>query len=101
LEYLDGFATRLADPANPLTAQVGQNAGLYGQSVKVVASAMERQRAIGAGLTMEKRVHVGDPEDMCKECKAEQAKKWQPIGTLKPIGSCLCKTGCHCHFEFK
>jgi hypothetical protein len=101
LEYLDGFATRLVDPANPLTAQVGQNAGLYGQSVKTVAHAMERQRAIGAGLTQERRIHVGDPSDMCGECKAEQRKGWQPIGTLKAIGACTCKTGCHCHMEFK
>ena len=47
------------------------------------------------------RIHVGDPSDICPECKAEQAKKWQPIGTLKAIGACLCRTGCHCHFEYK
>ena len=101
LEYLDGFATRLGDPNHPLDGAVGSNAGMYGQSVKTVAHAMERLRAIKAGMREERRVHVGDPSDMCPECKTEQTKKWQPIGTLKAIGECLCKTGCHCHFEYR
>jgi hypothetical protein len=99
--YLDGFAGDVLSHKQAMDGTLGARAGMYGQSVRVVAQAVEREKMIAAGMTLEKRVHVGDPSDICPECKAEQAKKWQPIGTLKPIGACLCRTGCHCHFEYK
>lgn len=101
IAYLDGFAGDVMSGRQPRDGTLGARAGMYGQSVKVVAQAVEREKMITAGLTEERRIHVGDPTDMCPECRSEQAKGWQPIGTLKAIGACLCKTGCHCHFEYR
>lgn len=38
--------------------------------------------------------------DHCDDCVEYASRGWQMIGTLPRIGDSVCRSRCHCHFEF-
>jgi len=84
-------------------AQTGKNtparAGMYAEAGRGTFEDVRGDVAKAAGKTEERRV-LG-VADHCADCVAEAGKGWQPIGSLRAIGDSLCKTNCHCRFEYR
>lgn len=84
-------------------AQTGKNtparAGMYAEAGRGTFEDVRGDVAKAAGKTEERRV-LG-VADHCSDCVVEAAKGWQPIGSLRAIGDSLCKTNCHCRFEYR
>jgi hypothetical protein len=109
LDYLDGFAEDIITGRQPRDGTMGSRAGSYGDSVWVVSQAVQRAHEIAAGRTQE-RSRLGPSEKTCggpndkssaPSCLSEQAKGWQPIGTLSLPGRRKCKGACKCHMEYR
>lgn len=100
VEFLDGFAGDILSGKQPRDGTLPARAGLYGASVWNVSQNVTVARAQADGMTRYRSVHVG-PDKPCATCRRENAKGWQAIGTLVPIGKRDCKANDHCHWEFK
>lgn len=109
LDYLGGFAAALAAGTIPSDSVIAKRAGSYGDAVWHVAQSVQRTHMVGQGMTQE-RSRLGKSKDSCgpgdkppgvPSCRQEQAKGWQPIGTLSLPGRRKCKGGCECHLEFR
>jgi hypothetical protein len=98
--FLDGFAGAVLGGTQPRDGTLPARAGLYGAAAWGIAQNVSVQRAIADGKTRYRSVHRG-PDEPCPVCKRENAKGWQRIGTLIPIGGRACMSNDHCHWEFK
>lgn len=87
----------------------GRRAGIYPNAIVTdVYHDFHRQSAIAAGMLWEQ--NVLDPDaDHCQpnpkfpdiaNCPELSDRGWQPIGTMPPIGTRLCKFNCRCHWSF-
>jgi len=80
----------------PLDGAFLARASMYGDSARSTYEAVARKADIKAGYRWEIRLLGGPIDAACDQCKAEAAKRWQPIGTLKAHGACTCLTRCRC-----
>jgi hypothetical protein len=97
-QYLDGFAQDIVSGKQPLDGRAMQRARLYAQSGRGTHEEMRRRMESNKGKNQERRILA--PAEHCTDCVEYAGRGWQPIGTLPPIGASLCRTNCHCRFEF-
>jgi hypothetical protein len=97
--FLNNFANEVASGEQRLNGNLLRRARMYGEAARSTHDDMRRRMNRDAGLIEERRV-LGQA-DHCPDCVDFAAEGWQPIGTLPRIGDSLCKTHCHCHFEFR
>ena len=98
--YLDGYAGDILSGKQPRDATLPARSGLYGASIWNVSQNVTVATAQADGMTRYRSVHVGSDRP-CALCRTENAKGFQPIGTLIPIGNRKCKANDHCHWEFR
>ena len=99
-EYLQNFAEQIANGEQLLNGTCLVRADLYGQAGRGTYEEIRRryERTMN-GATEECRV-LGYA-DHCPGCLEQAALKWQPIGTLDPIGAEECVTNCYCTFIYR
>ncbi len=104
-EFLEQFAIqietgeqKLHNLAGEINGQFMRRVDLYSQAGNGTKEQMKRRTAIQNGHTHEMRVL--DPQAQHCDCCLAEADRWEPIGTLKPLGACDCRTRDRCHFEF-
>lgn len=98
-QFLNNFALQIANGTQSLDGRFIVRSGMYADAARGTGEDMKRRDAGNRGFTEERRV-LG-VADHCTDCLEFSARGWQPIGTLPRIGDSLCKTNCHCHFEFR
>ncbi len=98
-QFLQGFADDIASGAQSMDGRLLVRADLYAQAGRgTFEEARRRSERLRHGAIFE--IRVLGAADHCNGCLEQAAKRWQPIGTLDPIGAEECSTNCHCHFEF-
>ena len=104
MQYLDRFTNDLREKAKrgePMSPKDIRRAGMYADSARSTAEQSLRSFISEEfGDLSEESRELGVAEH-CDGCVEEAAKGWQPIGTLKPIGSLECGNHCHCKFVFR
>lgn len=95
LLYLQKYAQEME--ANPDLIRTGR-AKMYAAAARGTFEELRRDHMKELGYKWERRV-LGAAEH-CNACEEEAARGWQPIGTLKSIGSLTCLTNCACRFRF-
>ncbi len=105
-ELLEKFAVdietgkqKLRNLAGEVNGQFLRRVDLYAQAGNGTKEQMNRRTAEQNGRTHEMRV-LDPAAQHCDCCLAESGKGWQPIGSLKPLGACDCRSRDRCHFEF-
>lgn len=83
-------------PADGIAARRAES---YADAGRTAYHAVERNAQRDAGATEERSVL--SPADHCDECIVEDAKGFQPIGQMKPIGQRECLNGCQCRVEYR
>lgn len=99
--YLNRFANELDNiPVNAvLTDEFVRRAGSYANAGYSTYQSGVRAREIRFGGRQERNV-LG-AADHCEECLEMTARGWVPAGTLTPIGSRICNSGCRCYYQFR
>lgn len=98
-EFLRNFASQIASGEQRLDGTLGTRAALYGQQGRHTFYEFGRATAVSRGFDEERSV-LGQA-DHCTECEDEDAKSWQPIGEMVPIGERICKSNCHCSVQWR
>jgi hypothetical protein len=101
-QYFDKFEGEMVSAPEPMSAEkfIARTES-YGNATYADSQEVHREMVIGGKkFDRERRVHRG-ADQPCDGCMEELEKHWQPIGTLRRIGSCECLNNCHCHFVFK
>jgi len=96
--YLNGFASEIADGL-PLDGRFLRRVALYAGAARRMYHAAHQDEMESRNFTEERSVR--HPGDSCNGCIAAEAKGWQPIGTLVPIGERDCLGGCRCDMEYR
>lgn len=100
LGYLDGFADDVAAGRVPRDGRFARRAMLYGAAGWGFYMLLRGREARRRGYVEE--YNILDPgAEHCQECVGETDRGWQPLGTLIPIGSRQCRSGCRCRMEFR
>lgn len=99
LEYLDGWARKLANGNAPLDGTMLTRAGLYGQAVRGTAGDVAGRQAELHGAVFER--NKLNPAEHCRGCLAADAAGWVRIGTLPPPGQRTCRGNCRCHLIYR
>ncbi|MCI0390319.1 MAG: hypothetical protein MOB07_16335 [Acidobacteria bacterium] len=98
-EYLSRFASGIQNGDIPLNGRLRARAKLYAQSVLLGYESQVRARERLAGSKEERRVLSA--VEHCVDCVEFARRGWQPIGSLPQIGDSICKSNCHCRFEYR
>lgn len=98
-KYLNNFTLQILDGTQPLDGRFIVRAGMYADASRGTAEDMLRRQAAINGYTEERRV-LG-VADHCQDCVDAANQGWRPIGTLPRIGDSVCRTNCHCTFEYR
>jgi hypothetical protein len=98
-QYLRNFAEEIASGKQKLNGNLLRRARMYVDAARGTGQDTARRVAAGNGLTEEIRI-LGKAEH-CPDCLTYAGWGWRPIGTLPPIGASVCRTNCHCHFEYR
>lgn len=100
MKFLKKFAKEVRTKKQPLNGRALQRASMYAHAGRATFEETRRRHELLAnGKTMERRL-LG-AADHCPDCIAARDMGWQPIGTLPRIGQSVCRTNCHCRFEYK
>lgn len=99
-DYLRNFAAEIASGKQPLDGRALVRADLYADAANGTFAEMGRRDAIESGFDEEMR-ELEDTINACDGCIEQAMLDWQPIGTLKAIGSQECSTRCRCEFKFR
>lgn len=97
--FLEQFASDLESGATPLDGRLTNRADLYPQASRGYFEETLRGVAGDQGYTQERR-RLG-AADHCDDCLEYARRGWKPINTLPPIGDSVCRTNCHCEFEYR
>lgn len=98
--YLDAFADDVAAGRVPRDGRFVRRAMLYGAAGWGFYMALRGREAGRRGYDEEQ--NVLDPgAEHCHGCVEETAKGWQPMGSLIPIGSRQCRSGCRCRIQYR
>lgn len=98
-EYLSRFSSQIQNGEIELDPRMIARSKMYAQSILVGYENQVRAREQRAGVKQERRVL--SPVESCSDCIEYARRGWQPIGTLPQIGDSICKSNCHCRFEYK
>ena len=96
--YLNNFAAQIESGEQALDGRLKVRASMYGDAARSTYEQIVRRLEQSKGAVLEARI-LG-VADHCDDCLDEAGKGWKPIGTLRRIGDSICKTRCHCHFEY-
>lgn len=98
--YLDAFADDVAAGRVPRDGRFVRRAILYGAAgwglYMLLRGRAARRRGYG-----EERSILDPGAEHCQECVGESDRDWQPLGSLIPVGSRQCRSGCRCRFEYR
>jgi hypothetical protein len=98
-KFLRKFAKQIKNGTQKLDGSLVARAALYAQSARGTFEDTVRRASKDIGNQLERRVLA--PADHCETCLQQASLSWQPIGTLNRIGDSLCRSNCHCTFQFK
>jgi hypothetical protein len=98
--FLDDFETEVNDNEDDLDLRVVSRAELYGGAVWSSTQNLVAQRMRDGDYDEACRIHGGF-DNPCGVCEAEEAKGWQPIEELLPIGASPCQGSCHCYVLYR
>lgn len=98
--YLRQFEEQVRSGAQGADGSLAARAEMYGVAANGVGQNVAAAIASSRGMVEEKRTHYGSDKP-CPTCTEEQAKGWQPIGTLKEISDSECRIRCHCRFSWR
>jgi hypothetical protein len=98
--FLDAFEQELADDEQDLDGTIISRSELYGGSVWSSTQNLVAQRMRDGDYDEACRIHGGF-DSPCGVCEAEEAKGWQPIEELLPIGASPCAGSCHCFVLYR
>lgn len=96
--YLQRFALDIQNGKISFDGRILTRADLYTERARGTFEDVRREIARQAGFDRERRL-LGIA-DHCRDCVREANKGWQPLGTLRAIGDSICKSNCHCNFDF-
>jgi len=99
LEYLDSFLTEIESGTQKLNGRFLRRSRMYNDAARGTYEAMRGRLHEQGGYNEEMRV-LGKA-DHCLDCVDFAGRGWQPIGALPTIGESVCRTNCHCHFEYR
>lgn len=100
LGYLDTFADEVAAGRVPRDGRFVRRAMLYGAAGWGFYMLLRGREARRRGYGEEH--NILDPgAEHCQECVGETDRGWQPLGTLIPVGSRQCRSGCRCRMEYR
>ena len=97
--FLNNFANEIADGTQRLDGTLVNRAKLYGEQGRVTYYDFARVTAEALGFT-EERSRL-QPAEHCELCVSEQARGWQPLGSIIKIGSRTCLSNCRCFMEYR
>lgn len=97
--YLRNFAEQIASGKQPLDGNIGRRARMYGQQARNTFYAFQKVEMERRGFDEERSVL--NPADHCEECKSEERKGFQTIGSMVPIGQRICRSNCKCSVEYR
>lgn len=98
-DFLRTFAKQIASGEQKLDGTLARRAGLYGQQGRPTYLAFWDNTAAQRGFDEERSVL--QPAEHCTECISEDAKGFQPIGQMIPIGQRICRSNDRCLKEFR
>ena len=98
-DFLRIFAEQISSGEQKLDGTLARRAGLYGQQGRPTYLAFWDSTAAQRGFDEERSVL--QPAEHCTECISEDAKGFQPIGQMIPIGSRICRSNDRCVKEFR
>jgi hypothetical protein len=96
--FLQKFAQEIED-GYVLDGRFLNRVKLYAQSGRLAYHATQRAEMALRGKELERSRLA--PADHCKECVEEHDKNWQPIGSVKLIGTRQCLGNCRCVMQYK
>ncbi len=97
--FLRTLAEDIASGKQKLDGTLARRAGLYGQQGRPTSLAFWDSTAAQRGFDEERSVL--QPAEHCTECISEDAKGFQPLGQMIPIGSRICRSNDRCLKEFR
>lgn len=98
--FLDDFEAEVNDSEDDLDLRVVSRAELYGGAVWSATQNLVSQRMRDGDYDEACRIHGGF-DSPCGVCEAEEAKGWQPIEELLPVGQSPCAGSCHCYVLYR
>ena len=98
-QFLREFAKAVFSGQQKLDGTFVRRAILYGQQGRGTYYSLTNVAMAGRGFDQERSIL--NPADHCDECVAEEAKGWQPIGQMVPIGRRQCRANCRCSVEYR
>lgn len=98
-ELLRNFARQIANGSQKLDGTLLRRAEMYGQAGRSKYYGFHDKDKQDRGFDEERSIL--NPADHCIECVSEADKGWVSIGTLIPIGSRICRSGCKCDKEYR
>lgn len=97
--FLEQWVRDIQSGEAPIDGRLTSRARLYVAAGRPTYVAVQRVEAEADGFTEERS--VAKEGEHCDLCLAEEAKDWQPIGTLVPIGERTCLVNCKCTMEYR
>lgn len=98
-EFLRNFAEQIASGKVPLDGIITRRSALYGQEGRPTYYTFWEGTA--EGQRFDEQRSILNPADHCQDCIDEDAKKFQPIGKMIPIGRRQCRSNDRCDVEFR
>lgn len=97
--FLRNFAEQIASGKQPLDGNIARRARMYGQQARNTFYSFQKVEMERRGFDEERSVL--NPADHCEQCKSEERKGFQPIGSMVPIGQRICRSNCKCSVEYR
>lgn len=97
--YLNNFADEIASGKQRLDGTLVNRAKLYGEQGRVSYYDSAAASAREGGFDEERSYLT--PADSCDVCVSEDAKGWQPMGDMIPIGDRTCLSNCRCYVKYR
>ncbi len=98
-DFLRTFAEQIASGEQKLDGTLARRAGLYGQQGRPTYLTFWDSTAAQRGFDEERSIL--QPAEHCTECISEDAKGFQPLGQMIPIGRRICRSNDRCLKEFR
>lgn len=97
--FLRNFAEQIAIGKQKLDGTLTRRAALYGQQGRPTYLIFWDSTAAQRGFDEERSIL--QPAEHCTECISEDAKDFQPLGQMIPIGQRICRSSDKCLKEFR
>lgn len=97
--FLRDFAEQIANGKQKLDGTLARRAALYGQQGRPTYLTFWDSTAAQRGFDEERSIL--QPAEHCTECISEDAKNFQPLGQMIPIGRRICRSSDKCLKEFR